>query len=169
MLKKFGHIIYAWGTTLLFAGVIYWVATIPNFDVTTDATNEVVKVVFKMLLYALLFILFYRSIIATLKNTVKRLSGWRSKGEALEDAEFVLIIETMTVIVTILATTLFAIFEEYIQNFVPGRHPEVRDVLVSVMAILLTALVVYTMPVIGELEVAIKHKFITTRHTRKSA
>ena len=166
MLKKLAHIFWAWGTTLLFAGVIYWVATIPNFDVTTDATNEVVKVIFKMLLYALFFILFYRSIIATLKNTVQRLSGWRSKGEAVEDAEFVLIIETMTVIITILSTTLFAIFEEYSQNFVAGRHAEVKDVLVSVMAILLTALVVYTMPVIGELEVAIKHKFLTNRHLK---
>jgi hypothetical protein len=167
MLQKFGHIIWAWGTTILFAGVIYWIATIPNFDVTSDATNEVVKVVFKMLLYALFFVLFYRSIIATLKNTVQRLSGWRSKGEAVEDAEFVLIIETMTVITTILSTTLFAIFEEYSQNFVNGRQAEVKDVLVSIMAILLTALVVYTMPVIGELEVAIQHKFIKRHKANK--
>lgn len=159
MFKNFGYVVWAWGTTFLFAGLIYWLATVPNFDVTTDLTNEVIKVAFRMLLYAVLFILFYRSVIATLKNTVQRLAHWRSRGEQEDDAEFVLIIETLVVIVAIMSTILFAIFEENVQAYVQGRQREIKDVLVSVMSVLLTALVVYTIPVIGELEVAIKHKF----------
>ncbi len=157
-MKKAAYVVWAWATTFAFGVLIVWLASIPNFDVTADATNEVVKVIFRMLLYSILFILFYRAIIATLKNTVSRLSAWRSKNEAIEDAEFVLIIETMAVIISILATILFAVFEEYMQGYVSGRSAEVKDVLISTMAVLLTALIVYSMPVLGELEMALKYK-----------
>jgi hypothetical protein len=152
------YLIWAWGSTFAFAAIIYWLATTPNIT-SANAGDEVIKTAFRMLLYAVLFLLLYRSIIATLRNTVSRLSAWRSKGEAAEDAEFVLIIETFVVIVTLLATVLFSIFEEYVQQFVPNRQAEPKDVLVSIMAVLLTALIVYTMPAVGELEVALKQKF----------
>ncbi len=156
-MKKLSFLVYAWGTTILFAGLIYWLATIPNLDAGDEVTDELVKVIFKMTLYSILFILVYRSIIITLKSTVTRLASWRSKKEKTEDAEFVLIIETLVVIITALGTTLFSIFEEYVQNFVDGRTADVKDVLISVMAILLTSIVVYSVPVIGELEYAIRH------------
>lgn len=158
-MKKLSFLIYAWGTTFLFGALIYWLATIPNLDAGEEVTDELVKVVFKMTLYSILFILTYRSIIITLKSTVTRLASWRSKKEKSEDAEFVLIIETLVVIITALGTTLFSVFEEYVQNFVDGRTADVKDVLISVMAILLTSIVVYSVPVIGELEYAIKHNF----------
>lgn len=158
-MKKVAFLLYTWGSTILFAALIYWIATIPNFEEGTKVTDELVKVIFRMTLYAFFFVLFYRSIILTLKNTVQRLAKYRSKNEKFEDAEFVLVIETLVVIVTVLATTLFAVFEEYIQKFIPGRTVEIKDILVSVMAILLSAIVVYSMPVIGELEIAIRHKF----------
>jgi hypothetical protein len=162
MNKKLAHVLWAWGSTIAFAGLIYWIATIPNFDVNSDVTNEVIKVVFRMLLYAILFTLFFRSIIATLKNTVKRLSAWRSRREAEEDAEFMLIIETMAIIVSVLSSVIFAVFEENVQRYIPGRNALAgeaeRDVLVSTMAVLLAAIVVYSVPAIGELEVAIMHK-----------
>jgi hypothetical protein len=160
MPSKYAYAIYSWITTFLFGGLVYWIATIPNFEATGDLTNEVVKVLFRMVLYSFLFILFYRSLIATFKAAVQRLSHWRSKGEAAEDAEFVLIIETLLVIVSILSVSMFSIFEEYIQSFVAGRFPQERDVLVSIMAVLLTALVVYSVPVIGELEMAVKHYYV---------
>ena len=158
-MKRAAFIVYAWGSTFLFAFLIYWLATLPYLNAGDQVTDELVKVIFRMTLYAIFFILFYRSIIITLKTTVDRLSKWRSKDEEVEDAEFVLIIETLVVIVTILSTTLFSIFEEYTQALSgDARNAEVKDVLVSVMAILLSAIVVYSMPVIGELEYAIKHK-----------
>jgi len=58
-----------------------------------------------------------------------------------------------------LSTTLFSIFEIYITYYTPGRKAEIKDILVSIMAVLLTGIVVYTLPVIGELEMALKHKF----------
>jgi len=157
-MKRVGFLIYAWGSTFLFAAIIYWLATLPYFQYGTQTSDELLKVIFRMLMYAILFILVYRSIILTLKNTVERLSKYRSKGEESEDAEFVLIIETLSVIITILATILFSTFEVYITNLTPGRHAELKDVLVSTMAILLTGIVVYSLPIIGELEMAIKHK-----------
>jgi hypothetical protein len=162
MNKKLAHVLWAWGSTFAFAGLIYWIATIPNFDVSSDITNEVVKVVFRMLLYAILFTLLFRSIIATLRNTVSRLSAWQSRREQHEDAEFVLIIETMAVVTSVLSCILFSVFEENVQQYVLGRNTlsgeAERDVLVSTMAVLLSAIVVYSIPAIGELEVAIAHK-----------
>lgn len=157
MSKSLAYILWSWGTTIIFGGIIYWLATIP-YVTSASAGDEVIKTAFRMLLYAVFFLLLYRSIIATLRNTVTRLSAWRSRNEAIEDAEFALIIETLIVIVCLLANTVFAIFTEYAQQFATQRQPDVKDVLVSVMASLLTALVVYTMPAVGELEVAIKHK-----------
>jgi hypothetical protein len=160
---KLSFAIYSWATTILFAVLIYWIATIPNFEVSNDLTNEVVKVLFRMILYAFLFVLIYRSFIATFRGSVQRLSHWRSKGEASEDAEFVLIIETLLVIIGVMGSILFAIFEEYVQSTIPGRAGEIKDILISVMAALLAALVVYSIPVVGELEMAIKHYYIRAK------
>lgn len=151
-------VFYAWATTFLYALVILWLATIPNLQTAAGGADELIKVLYRMVLYAILFILFYRAVIMTLKSTVDRLSKWKSKQEEIEDAEFVLIIETLVVIVAVLGTSIFAAFEEYIQSFFTNRHAELKDVLISVMAILLTAIIVYSLPIIGELEIAIKHK-----------
>lgn len=158
-MKKALFIAYAWGSTALFAGLIYWLATISYLDTGDQVTTELVKIIFRMSMYAILFILLYRSIILTLKTSVRRLSQWRSKREQIEDTEFVLIIETLVVVLTVLSTTLFSVFEEYTQFITGGyRSAEVKDVLISIISVLLTALVVYTIPVIGELEIAIKNK-----------
>jgi hypothetical protein len=166
-MKSLAFILWSWGTTVVFAGIIYWMATLP-FVSSTSAGDEVIKTAFRMLMYAVFFLLLYRSFIATLRNTVSRLSAWRSKGEAVEDAEFVLIIETLIVIVCVLSTTLFSIFEEMVQVNQAGRTADLKDILVSIMAVLLTALVVYTMPAVGELEVAIAQKLKKEREFVKS-
>lgn len=190
-MKKLAFLLYAWGSTLLFAFIIYWLATVPNLQAGDVVTDEVIKVVFRMTLYAIFFILIYRSIIITLKTTVERLSKWRSKQEEMEDSEFVLIIETLVVILTIFITITFAFFEQNVQFYTPGRNginnvvtiqqngvdvpyiPQAsiaeanKGVLISVMSILLTAIVVYSIPVIGELEIAIKHKIEHQVKSRK--
>lgn len=166
-MKSLLFIIWSWGTTALFTVLIYWAATLPSLA-SVSVGDEVIKAAFRMLLYSVLFLLIYRSIIATLRGTVTRLSAWRSKNEAIEDAEFVLIIETLVVIVTTLMAVLFAVFAEYAQQFAAGRVADVKDVLVSIMAILLTALVVYTMPAVGELEVAIANKLRSEARLVKS-
>ncbi len=191
-MKKAAFILYTWGSTALFAVLIYWLATVPNLQAGPKITDDLMKVIFRMVLYAILFILLYRSIILTMKSTVSRLASYRSKGEKIEDAEFVLIIETLAIIVCIVSCILFAFFEEHAQLYVPGRNgidtflveqngifqrsenispiagatyinlssvgESTKDILVTTMAVLLTGMVVYSMPVIGELEVAIKHK-----------
>lgn len=170
-MKTISYLTYAWGSTILYGAFMIWLATVPELGNGNNNSEEMVNVLFRMLLYTVFFILFYRSIIVTLKNTVGRLSKWRSKREEVEDAEFVLIIETLVVIISVLSLTIFAAVEEYLQFSlaVEGRVGEVRDVMVSLMAILLTSIVVYSMPVIGELEVAIKHRFkIGIENTKKS-
>ncbi|MEP7103481.1 MAG: hypothetical protein ABI721_02100 [Candidatus Dojkabacteria bacterium] len=181
-MKKLAFVLYAWGSTFLFAFIIYWLATIPNLSAGDVVTDEVIKVIFRLTLYAILFVLIYRSVIITLKTTVERLSKWRSRKEEAEDSEFVLIVETLVVILVIFATISFAFFEQHVQFYTNGRNggAEVvfikkdgldvayipqssiaeanKGVLISVMSTLLTAIVVYSVPVIGELEVAIKHK-----------
>lgn len=157
-MKNFYLIVYSWGTTILYIVFLLWLATIPSLG----SENELIKVVYRLVLYALLYILIYRSLIMLLKSTVSRLSAWRSKREKIEDAEFVLIIETLVVIISILASILVAIADESIQTFfleAGERTSEIKDILVSSMAIFLTSLVVYTTPVIGEFEVAIREWF----------
>lgn len=178
-MKKVAFLIYAWGSTILFGLLIIWLSTIPNLQAGDVLTDEIIKIIFRMTLYSVFFILIFRSIIITLKTTVERLSKWRSRNEEVEDSEFVLIIETLIVILVVFITSTFAFVEESIQLHTEGRNraestitmnkvvyidQEVlnesnKDVLVSFMAILLTAIVVYSIPVIGELEIAVKHKF----------
>lgn len=159
--KNYSYILWCWFTTIAFVGIILATSLVSDLQSST-AGEEVVKVAFRMLLYSVTFILLYRSIIATLRESVSRLAKWRNRSEAAEDAEFVLIIETLVVIITIVVMTLLAVSEVFVSGFQPGRTNEVqeqmRDILVSVMSILLTALVVYTIPAIGELEFAIKRK-----------
>ncbi len=183
-MKKLAFILYTWGSTALFAFLVYWLATVPNLQAGGDAvTDEVVKIIFRMTMYAILFILIYRSIILTLKTNVDRLAKWRSKREEMEDNEFVLVIETLVVVVAIFVCTSFAFIEQNVQFYTEGRNGNTanyyvveqngrnvayipaesineanKGVLVSIMATLITAIVVYSIPVIGELEMGIKHR-----------
>jgi len=159
-MKNLGLIIWSWGSTLAMSFLIYFLTLDSNISFNTAYSMDgLLKILYIMVLYSILFILFYRSIIFTLKSTVDRLSRWRSKGEKLEDAEFVLIIETLSIIVSILATILFSVFVQYIEFLTRGPmfQPDIQDILISVIAILLTSIVVYSMPIIGEFEVAIKN------------
>lgn len=168
-MRKLAFLIYAWGSTILMGLFIYWLATIPYLSAGDRVTDELVKIIFRMTLYSIFFILFYRSLIITLKTSVERLAKWRSKNEKMEDEEFVLIIETLSVIITILATVLFSVLEQYAQylavvnNAIANRSPELKDVLVSILSILLTSIVVYSIPAIGELEIGIKHRLEQNR------
>ncbi|MCS7317916.1 MAG: hypothetical protein NZZ41_06400 [Candidatus Dojkabacteria bacterium] len=169
-MKNIGLIIWSWVSTIGMGLLIFILTIDPNLSVSSDRAVDVfVKVVYTMLLYSILFILMYRAIIITLKSTIERLSKWRSKQEQIEDEEFVLIIETMVVIITILSTILFSIFAQYGEYLVRGANaqPDLKDILVSSIAILLTAIVTYSLPVIGELEVAIKHKVEKVYKNRK--
>lgn len=161
-MKNLGIIIWSWGSTFAMGVLIFLLTIDPNLSFENNSAVDVlIKIVYIMVLYAILFILLYRSIIITLKNTIERLSSWRSKREKIEDEEFVLIIETMVVIITVLSTILFAVFTQYGEYLVRGKNsePDLRDILISIISILLTAIVTYTLPVIGELEIALKNKF----------
>ncbi|BCX13854.1 MAG: hypothetical protein KatS3mg085_386 [Candidatus Dojkabacteria bacterium] len=160
-MKKLAFLLYAWGSTFIFIALLFWLATVPNLEAneSNEMLDQIIKVLFRMILYSMLFIFIFRSIIISLKSTVSRLSAWRSKKEKIEDSEFVLIIETLVTIIAIFASTLISIMEEVIQIEISGRSAEVVDVLISVIAILITAIVTYSIPVIGELEMAIFHKF----------
>lgn len=201
-MRRLIFVIYAWGSTALFGFLIYWLATIPNLQAGNSMSDDLVKVIFRMVLYALLFILLYRSIIITLKSTVVRLASFRSKNERNEDAEFVLIIETLVVILCMSLCVVFAFFEEHTQLFTSGRNGSEsflvesngeyfksdaisplsnstyinlnainesnKDILISILAVLLTGMVAYSMPVIGELELALKHKIQRETREKKS-
>jgi len=164
-MKRVIYVLYSWGSTILFVGLLFWLATVPNLSAGDSETTEAIKVLYRLVLYLILFLFIYRSIIATLRTTVDRLSKWRSKREEQEDAEFVLIIETMAVLLSIFIATLISFTEEILQYElnVEGRIVQYQDILVSLMAILLGAIAVYSMPMIGELEVAIKHRIDEVR------
>lgn len=166
-MKTLTLIAYSWITAIGFGVFIVWMATVPNFEAGTETYDEVIKLLLRITVYSIFFLLTYRALIVTLKSTINRLANWRSKREKIEDAEFVLVVETLVVIITVLATILFSVFEEYIQNFIDGRTSELKDVLVSTMAALLTGIVVYSMPVLGEFEIMLKKKFENLFRIRK--
>jgi len=159
-MKNLGLIIWSWASTLAMGFLIYFLTLDNNISFNTaSSVDSLLKILYVMILYSVLFILFYRAIIFTLKSTVDRLSRWRSKGEKLEDAEFVLIIETLSITVSILTTILFSVFVQCVEFLTRGPmfQPDIQDILISVISILLTSIVVYSMPIVGELEVAIKN------------
>lgn len=161
-MKQYFYLAYAWGSVFLYGAFILWIATIPELNAVADSTlNETIKIIYRITLYALFFVLTYRALIITLKNAVSRLSVWHSKDEKAEDAEFVLIIESLIVVVTVLLCVIFATFEEYIQYFVDGRNAQLADVLVSGISVLLTGIVVYSTPIISEFEFVLKDKLFS--------
>ncbi len=170
-MKTISFLLYSWGSTILYTAFLFWLASVPNLGNGDLNTDEMVKVGYRLILYSILFILIYRSLIVTLKSSISRLAAWRSKKEKIEDMEFVLIIETLLVIISILVCVIVAIIEELLQSNLgfnaEARSFEVKDILVSLMSILLTSIIVYSMPVIGEFEVAIKHKFFNNSSKKK--
>ncbi len=159
MNKKIAFLIYAWGTTIAYIFLIFWLATVPHLANQNDEFEFLIKTIYRMTLYGLLFILIYRSLISTFRTTVTRLSQWHSKKEKSEDIVFVLIIESLLVVISVLLSLIIAGIDEYLQSFIDGRNAQVEDVLISFMSVLLAAILVYSTPIIGELEVTIKHIF----------
>ena len=159
MNKKIAFLIYSWGTTVAFIILIFWLSTVPHLANDNSKYEGIIKTVYRLTLYGLLFLLIYRSLITTFRTTITRLSKWHSEKEKEEDAVFVLIIETLLVVISVLASSLISIIDEFIQSHITGRSAEVQDVLVSLIAILTTSILVYGIPAIGEIEVAIKHTF----------
>jgi hypothetical protein len=151
-MKLIAYIAYSWGTTILFVLFLLWLASVDNLAYGTGIEDELVKTVYRIVLYSFLFLLIYRSIIGTLKGAVDRLSYWHTKREKAEDTEFVLVIETLVIVVTTLSCVIVAAGEEYIQLQVAGRAAQFQDVLVSTIAALLTGLIVYSAPLLGEVE-----------------
>lgn len=191
-MRKLAFMLYTWGSTVIFGFLVYWLATVPNLKAGEDMiTDEVIKIIFRMTMYAILFILIYRSVILTLKTNVERLAKWRSKREEMEDNEFVLIIETLVVVMVVFVCTGFAFIEQNVQFYTEGRNATEsyyvveeegksvayipaeaineanKGVLVSIMATLITAIVVYSIPVIGELEMGIKHRIEAVMESNK--
>lgn len=163
-MKKIAFFLYSWSTTIFFVALLFWLATLPNFgDQFSGNSEEVIKTIYRLLLYSILFLLIYRSLITTFRYTVDRLAAWRTDEEKEEDSEFVLIVETLITVIAILSSVIIAVIEEIIQGpyglNIEGRSFEVKDILVSTLSALLAGIVVYTIPVIGELEVSLKNKF----------
>jgi hypothetical protein len=150
---------YAWGTTVIYIFCIFWLSNLPSLGEAGES-SESIKTIYRLVIYAFLFLLVYRSIIFTLKSTVDRLAFWRSKREQIEDLEFVLVIEILVVILAMGLSTLIAFIDEFIQFHVEDRKAEIVDVLVSFMAITLAATITYSSPLIVEIELVLKEKFL---------
>lgn len=154
-------LIYAWSTTIGYIVLLFWLSSIPNLEINNSPELDIAfKILYRMTMYSILYLLVYRSLLLTLKSTVDRLSKWRSKREKQEDTEFVLIIEALISFVSVLGSVLIATTEEFAQAVLldGSRNAEFVDILVSSLSVLLTAIVVYTLPVLGELELGIKHR-----------
>lgn len=157
-MKSIAFLSYAWGTTIVYMLFIFWLATIPSLANELGESSEFVKIIYRFIIYTFLFLLIYRSIIFTLKSTVDRLAFWRSKREMIEDSEFVLVIETLVVILAMSLCSIVAFVDEFLQFYTEDRKVELTDVLISFMAITLSALVIYTSPILGEIELVFKNR-----------
>lgn len=152
-LNRIIYIIYIWFTVVLWAGVIWWISSIPRLSLVETDWETIGRVISHMLAFGFLFLLTYRALLTTFKFRIERLAFWRSKKEESEDSQFVFIVETLLLIIAILMCVLYGVVDEYHQGFVEGREGTLRDLLLDVIGVLVFALVTYSVPVITEIEV----------------
>ncbi|HEC64275.1 MAG TPA: hypothetical protein ENI23_03175 [bacterium] len=161
------YILYNWVTVILWAGFIWWMSSIPKIILVESDSEVIIKTVGHMLSFGFLFLLIYRTLLTTFKFKVERLAFWRTRQERTEDAQFVFIVETLLLAISILLSVLYAIGDEYHQIFVDGKSADIKDVLVNSIGILVVALITYSVPVITEAEVMIVRKLKSKRSKKK--
>ncbi len=154
------YLFYLWGSAILWMGFIWWLSSIPRLSLAGNETEPLLRAGGQLLAFGFLFLLIYRALLTTFKFKVERLAFWRSKKEQSEDTEFVFIVETLLLFISVLLSILYAMVDEYHQSLVEHTLASARDVLLDTIGILLIALITYSLPVIVETEVFAIRKLI---------
>jgi len=147
------YVIYTWATVILWMGFIWWLSSVPKLSIGDSQTEPLLRAAGQLLAFGFLFLLTYRGLLTTFKFKVERLAFWRSRKEESEDSEFVFIVETLLLIIAVFISVVYAIVDEYHQNFISADLANARDVILDTIGVLVFALVTYSLPVIAETEV----------------
>lgn len=150
--KNNWFIAYSWFTVVAWYAVIWLLSSVQDIDVDGNYVHWFLSSIGYELAFGLQFILIFRAIIVTLKLKVEKLMYWKTKREKEEDQEFVKVIETLILFLSISITLILAISDEYHQTFVSGRISNMEDILVNLMGIIIAAIFVFVVPIIAEIE-----------------
>ena len=155
-MKQLYLTIYVWISTIFYIATLFWLSTIPYLF---GENEETTKILLRIAVHSTLYLLIFRTFIITFKNTVDRLSKWKSKREKHEDEEFALIVETLIVLLSISISVIIIVIDEIIQNWTAGRVFSLIDILISTMSIVFMGIVTYSYPILGEFEIYFNNIF----------
>lgn len=148
MKKRTLILVYYWVTTLAWAGFIYFLSEQPDLRITKSHWDAVLRQLSHAFVFAILTILTYRSLLWTVRTKVREL-------ELRKDYDASIMIEGLLLIISALATVLYACFDEYHQTLVPTRVGDIVDVLTDSAGVVLASLIMLKAGIITELE----HRF----------
>lgn len=153
--KKALFILYNWFTTLIWIVVLFWFSSQEDLQIGSDEDSLFVERITYFLGFSFLFLLIYRSLINTFRLTVEKLAFTRSKEEAKEDREFVLIVETLLLSNAILLSVFIAVANNLYLETISGREVDIYLFLINSLGILVFALITYSWPVLSIIEARI--------------
>jgi len=151
MKKRTIILAYYWISTIAWAGLIYFLSEQPNLQVTSTDWDELLRKIAHMFFFAVQTILIYRALLWTVRTKIREF-------ELRKDFDASILIEWLLLVIAILATILYAAFDEYHQTWVPTRSGNITDVLIDSVGILLAAFALFKAGILTEVE----HRFART-------
>lgn len=148
MSKRTVSLFYYWGTTITWAGLLYWLAEQPNLRITSSDWDELLRNLAHAFFYAVQTVLIYRSLLWTVRTKVREF-------ELRKDYDASILIEFLLLVISVLGSTLYGAFDEYHQSGIPTRDGSFADVIVDFSGAALAAAIMFKAGIIAELE----HRF----------
>lgn len=152
MAKKISFFIYLYSTIVAWIAVIFWFSSLENLQYNYTEYSLSLERATYFFAFIILNILIFRTLIATFRSIIDKLSFARSKRERKEDKEFTVITETLLLLISILASIIIVLINQYILIEIQGREGDIPLLIINLSAVLLGALITYNWPILKELE-----------------
>ncbi len=148
MSKRSISLVYYWASTIAWAAIIFYLSEQPDLHIVENQWDMILRKAAHVFFFAIQTILTYRSLLWTVRTKVRQF-------ELRKDFDASIMIEGLLLTIAVLATILYAAFDEYHQSLVPTRVGSLVDVLIDSIGILFSAGILFKSGVIAEIE----HRF----------
>lgn len=148
MSKRTLSLIYYWSSTIVWAGIIFYLSEQPDLHIVENQWDMILRKGAHVFFFAIQMILTYRALLWTVRTKLRQF-------ELRKDYDASIMINSLLLVIAVLATILYAAFDEYHQSLVPTRVGSFTDVLIDTVGIIISAAVLFKSGVIAELE----HRF----------
>ncbi len=135
-------IIINWLVTTFLIFVILWFSDPRNLNI---GANKLLTNLTYFITFFMLQLLMFRALINTFRFTIDKLTFAKSKREKIEDSYFLLITETLIIIISILSNFIIALINFHIINIF---NTNTINFNVAIFGIFISALVSYITPII---------------------